>query len=93
MFCFKSCTIIIVIINIIKIKYIIIAFHAQIIINILLIRIFRFTAHLRSLTSGQDFTQCAFDHWYLNQNDLFDGKSKSYEYTMANEKENDLNKN
>ena len=40
---------------------------------------FGFTAHLRSLTSGQAFPQCAFDHWDLIQNDPFDVKSKSYE--------------
>ena len=44
---------------------------------------FGFTAHLRSLTSGQAFPQCAFDHWDLIQNDPFDVKSKSYEITMA----------
>ena len=43
---------------------------------------FGFTAHLRSLTSGQAFPQCAFDHWELIQNDPFDVKSKSYEITM-----------
>ena len=44
---------------------------------------FGFTAHLRSLTSGQAFPQCAFDHWDLIQNDPFDVESKSYEITMA----------
>ena len=44
---------------------------------------FGFTAHLRSLTSGQAFPQCAFDHWELINNDPFDIKSKSYEITMA----------
>ena len=44
---------------------------------------FGFTAHLRSLTSGQAFPQCAFDHWDLINNDPFDVKSKSYEITMA----------
>ena len=43
---------------------------------------FGFTAHLRSLTSGQAFPQCAFDHWDLIQQDPFDVKSKAYEITM-----------
>merc|ERR1712096_518584 len=32
---------------------------------------FGFTAHLRSLTSGQAFPQCVFDHWELVNNDPF----------------------
>jgi len=39
---------------------------------------FGFTAHLRSLTSGQAFPQCIFDHWELINDDPFDVKSKAY---------------
>ena len=44
---------------------------------------FGFTAHLRSLTSGQAFPQCTFDHWDLINQDPFDVRSKAYEITMA----------
>ena len=44
---------------------------------------FGFTAHLRSLTSGQAFPQCTFSHWDLINQDPFDVKSKAYEITMA----------
>ena len=44
---------------------------------------FGFTAHLRSLTSGQAFPQCTFSHWDLINQDPFDIKSKAYEITMA----------
>jgi elongation factor 2 len=44
---------------------------------------FGFTAHLRSLTSGQAFPQCTFSHWDLIKQDPFDLKSKAYEITMA----------
>ena len=44
---------------------------------------FGFTAHLRSLTSGQAFPQSSFSHWDIINQDPFDVKSKSYEITMA----------
>ena len=44
---------------------------------------FGFTAHLRSLTSGQAFPQSSFSHWYVINDDPFDVKSKAYEITMA----------
>ena len=43
---------------------------------------FGFTAHLRSLTSGQAFPQCTFSHWDLINQDPFDIKSKAYTITM-----------
>ncbi len=43
---------------------------------------FGFTAHLRSLTSGQAFPQCVFSHWDIINQDPFDVKSKAYEITM-----------
>jgi elongation factor 2 len=43
---------------------------------------FGFTAHLRSLTSGQAFPQCTFSHWDLINQDPFDIKSKAYQITM-----------
>ena len=42
---------------------------------------FGFTAHLRSLTSGQAFPQCTFSHWDLINQDPFDPKSKAYTIT------------
>lgn len=44
---------------------------------------FGFTAHLRSLTSGQAFPQCIFDHWELITDDPFDTKSRSYPIMMG----------
>ena len=44
---------------------------------------FGFTAHLRSLTSGQAFPQSSFSHWEVINQDPFDVKSKAYEITMA----------
>ena len=44
---------------------------------------FGFTAHLRSLTSGQAFPQSSFSHWDLINQNPFDVKSKAYEITMA----------
>ena len=44
---------------------------------------FGFTAHLRSLTSGQAFPQCMFDHWELITEDPFDTKSRAYPIMMA----------
>ena len=44
---------------------------------------FGFTAHLRSLTSGQAFPQSSFSHWDIINQDPFDVKSKAYEITMA----------
>ena len=43
---------------------------------------FGFTAHLRSLTSGQAFPQCTFSHWDLISQDPFDVKSIAYTITM-----------
>ena len=43
---------------------------------------FGFTAHLRSLTSGQAFPQCVFSHWDIINQDPFDVKSKAYQITM-----------
>ena len=43
---------------------------------------FGFTAHLRSLTSGQAFPQSSFSHWEMINQDPFDIKSKAYEITM-----------
>ena len=44
---------------------------------------FGFTAHLRSLTSGQAFPQSSFSHWEIINQNPFDLKSKAYEITMA----------
>lgn len=44
---------------------------------------FGFTAHLRSLTSGQAFPQTMFDHWELITDDPLDTKSRSYVIAMA----------
>jgi len=43
---------------------------------------FGFTGHLRSLTSGQAFPQCVFDHWETITQDPFDTKSKAYTICM-----------
>jgi len=43
---------------------------------------FGFTGHLRSLTSGQAFPQCVFDHWENITQDPFDTKSKAYTIAM-----------
>lgn len=43
---------------------------------------FGFTAALRSLTSGQAFPQCTFDHWEIINMDPFDVKSQAYTITM-----------
>ena len=43
---------------------------------------FGFTGHLRSLTSGQAFPQCTFDHWEIIKADPFDVKSQAYTITM-----------
>jgi elongation factor 2 len=43
---------------------------------------FGFTAHLRSLTSGQAFPQCMFDHWELIADDPFDVKSRAHPIMM-----------
>lgn len=43
---------------------------------------FGFTAHLRSLTSGQAFPQCTFSHWDIINQDPFDVKSQAYTITM-----------
>jgi len=39
---------------------------------------FKFSEHLRSLTSGEAFPQCVFDHWALNPNDPLEVDSKCY---------------
>jgi elongation factor 2 len=44
---------------------------------------FGFTAHLRSLTSGQAFPQCVFDHWETINQDPLDNKSKAYTILMG----------
>jgi len=44
---------------------------------------FGFTAHLRSLTSGQAFPQCVFDHWEAIASDPFDTKGIAYPIAMA----------
>lgn len=44
---------------------------------------FGFTAHLRSLTSGQAFPQCMFDHWELITEDPFDAKSRAHPIMMG----------
>jgi elongation factor 2 len=44
---------------------------------------FGFTAHLRSLTSGQAFPQCVFDHWETINQDPLDNKSKAYQILMG----------
>jgi elongation factor 2 len=51
---------------------------------------FGFTGHLRSLTSGQAFPQCSFDHWEVIGSDPFDTKSKSYAILMATRKRKGL---
>ena len=43
---------------------------------------FGFTAHLKSLTSGQAFPQSTFSHWDTINQDPFDVKSKAYSITM-----------
>jgi elongation factor 2 len=44
---------------------------------------FGFTGHLRSLTSGQAFPQCVFDHWEVIEQDPFDTKSRAYTIGMG----------
>ena len=44
---------------------------------------FGFTAHLRSLTSGQAFPQCMFDHWELITDDPFDKNSRAFPIMMG----------
>lgn len=44
---------------------------------------FGFTGHLRSLTSGQAFPQCVFDHWDVINSDPFDTKGKTHAILMA----------
>jgi len=51
---------------------------------------FGFTAHLRSLTSGQAFPQCSFDHWETINSDPFDTKGKAYTITMNTRKRKGL---
>jgi len=43
---------------------------------------FGFTALLRSMTSGQAFPQCCFDHWETLTSDPFDKTSKAYQICM-----------
>jgi len=51
---------------------------------------FGFTAHLRSLTSGQAFPQCSFDHWETINSDPFDTKGKAFTITMNTRKRKGL---
>lgn len=51
---------------------------------------FGFTAHLRSLTSGQAFPQCSFDHWEVITSDPFDTKGKAFTITMNTRKRKGL---
>ena len=44
---------------------------------------FGFTGYLRSMTSGQAFPQCVFDHWETLASDPFDLKGKCYPILMA----------
>jgi elongation factor 2 len=44
---------------------------------------FGFTKHLRSLTSGQAFPQCVFDHWEVVPHDPMDVKSLAYTICMT----------
>jgi elongation factor 2 len=44
---------------------------------------FGFTGYLRSLTSGQAFPQCVFDHWETLTSDPFDTKGKGYTILMG----------
>jgi len=43
---------------------------------------FGFIEHLRSLTSGQAFAQCVFDHWEIINQDPLDGRSKVSQVIM-----------
>lgn len=43
---------------------------------------FGFTAHLRSMTSGQAFPQLVFDHWEVITDDPLDAKSRTYPICM-----------
>jgi len=43
---------------------------------------FGFNNLLRSMTSGQAFPQCVFDHWETISSDPFDTKGKAYAITM-----------
>ncbi len=51
---------------------------------------FGFTKHLRSLTSGQAFPQCVFDHWETITSDPCDPKGKSYTIAMTTRKRKGL---
>jgi elongation factor 2 len=51
---------------------------------------FGFTGHLRSMTSGQAFPQCVFDHWETIISDPFDTKGKSYTIAMGTRKRKGL---
>eukprot|EP00300_Choanocystis_sp_HF-7_P014094 c18563_g1_i1.p1 GENE.c18563_g1_i1~~c18563_g1_i1.p1 ORF type:complete len:528 (-),score=72.29 c18563_g1_i1:91-1674(-) len=44
---------------------------------------FGFTAHLRSMTSGQAFPQCVFDHWQTVTGDPLEIGGKTNEIVMA----------
>jgi elongation factor 2 len=44
---------------------------------------FGFAAHLRSMTSGQAFPQCVFDHWQVVNGDPLDPTSKANEIVKA----------
>ncbi len=51
---------------------------------------FGFTGHLRSLTSGQAFPQCSFDHWETITSDPFDVKGKAYTILLQTRKRKGL---
>jgi elongation factor 2 len=44
---------------------------------------FGFAAHLRSMTSGQAFPQCVFDHWQVVPGDPLDASTKANEIVRA----------
>jgi len=51
---------------------------------------FGFTAHLRSLTGGQAFPQCSFDHWEVVKSNPLEAGSKARELVMAVRKRKNL---
>lgn len=51
---------------------------------------FGFTKHLRSLTSGQAFPQCVFDHWEIVPHDPLDVKSLAYTIVINTRKRKGL---
>lgn len=51
---------------------------------------FGFAAHLRSMTSGQAFPQCVFDHWQVVPGDPLDASTKANEIVRAIRKRKSL---